>query len=343
MSEVRAAWSPWTQRLAETPPWSPLRLSLAIACGLGAAFVALEAGLDRFPLVLAGGHTRGDFRVACVMIALVAYLPAAYALAVSGARRALEEIAPTLRCTPAELAALRERAGCFDARALRGAGVLGVALGLSTPLATNPVPDSYAFWALPPEADVHRVLLPALGWLGGRFVYAVLAESRWLSRIGRELVQVDLLDLRLLAPLVHQGLRQALLCAGVLSLLALTLVDVDIAPGLLAVTGACLAASTALSAAALALPVRGAHQAIAAAKRAELERCTEEIRALRAGAASGERSLADLLAWRSYVAALPEWPFDAPTLLRFALYGAIPLGSWLGGALVEKLVDRLLG
>jgi predicted MFS family arabinose efflux permease len=29
--------------------------------------------------------------------------------------------------------------------------------------------------------------------------------------------------------------------------------------------------------------------------------------------------------------------FDAPTLTRFFLYIAIPLGSWIGGALVERL------
>jgi hypothetical protein len=36
------------------------------------------------------------------------------------------------------------------------------------------------------------------------------------------------------------------------------------------------------------------------------------------------------------------WPIDAPTLRRFALYLAIPFGSWFGGALVERMVDALL-
>jgi hypothetical protein len=36
-----------------------------------------------------------------------------------------------------------------------------------------------------------------------------------------------------------------------------------------------------------------------------------------------------------------ERPIDAPTLRRFALYLAIPLGSWFGGALVERMVDTL--
>ena len=343
MTEARAAGAPWTQRLAESPPWSPLRLSFAIAAVLGTIFLVLEAAYGRLPLVLTDDHVRGDFRMACVMILMTAYLPAAYALAVSGARRTLDELVPVLQGTPADLAALREGAGRFDPGELRRAGLIGVGLALLVPLATNLTPWTYAFWLLSPEANVHRLLLPALGWLGSRFGFAVVAESRWLSRIGRDHVWVDLLDLRPLAPLTRQGLRQALLSTGLLSILALTLIDVDLAPGLLAVMGSCLIASVLLSATALALPVRGVHDAIVAAKRSELNRCVTQIRALRDGQPGGGRSLADLLSWRAFVESVPEWPFDAPTLLRFSLYLAIPLGTWLGGALVEKLVDRLFG
>jgi hypothetical protein len=35
-------------------------------------------------------------------------------------------------------------------------------------------------------------------------------------------------------------------------------------------------------------------------------------------------------------------PFDTPTLVRFALFLLIPLGSWLGGAVVERVVDLVL-
>ncbi|MCZ6783588.1 MAG: hypothetical protein O7G30_09800, partial [Proteobacteria bacterium] len=53
--------------------------------------------------------------------------------------------------------------------------------------------------------------------------------------------------------------------------------------------------------------------------------------------------LSDLLAYRAYVESLREWPFDTSTLVRFALYTLIPVGSWLGGALVERVVDAALG
>jgi hypothetical protein len=39
---------------------------------------------------------------------------------------------------------------------------------------------------------------------------------------------------------------------------------------------------------------------------------------------------------------LDEWPFDASTFRRFGLYLMIPLGSWMGAALVERLINGLL-
>ena len=55
-----------------------------------------------------------------------------------------------------------------------------------------------------------------------------------------------------------------------------------------------------------------------------------------------EPSLADLVAYRSLVESAREWPFDASTFLRFALYLTIPLGSWLGGAVAERALDAVL-
>ncbi len=37
-----------------------------------------------------------------------------------------------------------------------------------------------------------------------------------------------------------------------------------------------------------------------------------------------------------------EWPFDTSTFLRFALYLLIPMGSWFGGAVVERLLREMI-
>ncbi|HSJ95999.1 MAG TPA: hypothetical protein VLC53_02940 [Myxococcota bacterium] len=271
MAEAHPASESWTQRLVDRPPWSPWRLSLAIAGALTAVFLAAEAALGRLPLLFRDEHVRGDFRIALVLIALTAYLPGALLHLVRGARATTEALAPALRLPPAEQAALRAGAGRSDPRALRRAGAIGLVAMLLLPLVTNVTIATWDLRTLWPEAIVHRLLLPGIGWFAGRFVHATLVESRRLSRIG----------------------------------------------------------------------LRGARDAIAAAKRAELAASRQALRAARADAL-GARPLADVLAWRGFVESVPEWPFDAPTLLRLALYLAIPVGSWLGGALVERLVDALL-
>jgi len=60
-------------------------------------------------------------------------------------------------------------------------------------------------------------------------------------------------------------------------------------------------------------------------------------------AARPDLSLADLLAYEGFLRQIPVWPFDQATWPRLALYLLLPFGSWLGGALLERLLDALLG
>lgn len=81
------------------------------------------------------------------------------------------------------------------------------------------------------------------------------------------------------------------------------------------------------------MPVRGVHRAIRAAKDAELL-------AVRAEDAT---RLGGLVAFEARIAGVSEWPFDVGTFVRFTVFLALPLGSWIAGALVEWLVSRVLG
>jgi hypothetical protein len=117
------------------------------------------------------------------------------------------------------------------------------------------------------------------------------------------------------------------------------------------VTGAILGSlwSVVLTSAVFVLPVRGLRRQIRARKAEELARVREEIRrdrelVAKLGAESIEAGgrLPGLLAYVNQIESVREWPFDAPTLTRFFLYVAIPLGSWVGGALVERLLGAAL-
>ena len=353
MTEAHAAAlyasPPLTQRIAETPPWSPLRLALATAVTLFATFLALEALFGRLALVFGDGggarESQINFRFTLVMILLTAYLPAAYTLGVRGARRTLEELRPSFRgdgAAPERVAGV----GRFELQGLRRARWLGVALALAIPFWVDRSIDAWFIWTYPVEPIFQRVLLPVLGWFSGSFIHSVSVESRRLSQIGRDQILVDLLDLRSFAPLTRQGLRYALLVVGLISIVTLFLVDYE-KPGIFSVVLIANGVALAAAAAGLLLPLRGAHQAILTAKRSELDWCAAALRRARAaleqGAEpNGARPLADLVAWRGIITAVPEWPLDAPTLRRFLLYLVIPLGSWLGGAFVERVVDFVL-
>jgi hypothetical protein len=95
----------------------------------------------------------------------------------------------------------------------------------------------------------------------------------------------------------------------------------------------------------LMLPLSGVRRRIKIAKAEELAWCRKALRiarnALKSGSAS-EHSIPEVVAYRSTIESIKNWPFDNPTLARFALYLLIPLLSWFGGALVERGLDLFL-
>ena len=103
---------------------------------------------------------------------------------------------------------------------------------------------------------------------------------------------------------------------------------------------------------ALLLPLRGIRARIIDAKRQELRWCRQQMQERRArlpdashgshGADSDAPRLDELVAWERRIQEVREWPLDAPTSRRFVLYLLLPLGSWAGGALVERGIDALL-
>ena len=95
----------------------------------------------------------------------------------------------------------------------------------------------------------------------------------------------------------------------------------------------------------LMLPLRSIRKKIQAAKEQELDWCRQRLQiardALKSNAES-QQPIAEIMAYRNLVGNIRNWPFDNPTLVRFTLYLLIPLGSWLGGALVERGLDLFL-
>ncbi len=327
---------PWSQRVLDGSPLSPFWTGVLLALGFLVVFFVLELALGRFAQYGVDTY-RQDLRVAIVLSLVAGYGPAAWLYSVRGAQRTLQELSSALRP-----GARTPEAGHFEPRMLRRAGFTGIAVLVVSLLLIEPANIVAGIPLMSVEAVFHRVLLLWIGWFAGRFVYATVVESRRFSQLGREGVEVDLLDLSPLSPLIRQGLRQALVTIGGFSLVSLMFYDLEAAPNLVWFLLVTSVLYLALAATVLLVPVRGVHDAIAREKARELARVNDQIRRARDQGGAG-LSLADWVAYRGLVESVREWPVDAPTLRRFALYLVIPLGSWFGGALVERMVDTLLG
>lgn len=275
-----------------------------------------------------------------VNAALIGYLPAARAMARRDVARDLAEMRPRLRCNDAEFRELSDAAmgpGGPIARALSLSGlVLGVWITFSDPSvayrASLSLSDPWFVWTL--------CRLVFMLWLVSRFAVYDFNVTRLYRSLGRNSIRIDLLDIRSLAPFARRGQRSALTWVIFSSILSLFWLGDSAAeanlPGLVLI----------LSMAAFAFigPLVGLSQGIRAAKHAELQRLREQIRSARAETDTSVASprLANLTGYYQLIDSASEWPVDAANLLKFIGYLLLGLGSWLGGAVVERILDSAI-
>jgi len=337
----------WSDRLFDALPVAPIWVGAGIAIGLLALFVLLSATLGDLSDLRVSDTPfwkQRDARLSVVLVILAAFVPTAERYARLGAQRHFEALLPLLDQREPQALALRvER---VDLRRRRAAGWLGLLLAPIAGLAIEGDPGLYlraGYWA---AENAWAWIVGAIFCYGlGRFVDTTLGISRRFSELAQRLPRIDLLDPAPLAPFGRQGLLFALLWLLMPSIFAANAVDRAFAVPIALLALICIGIATA----ALLLPVLGVHRRIREAKAGELARVIAAIRGepgALAGSAIARRgesaSLADLVAWKTLVDSVSEWPFDARMRLRFLFYLAIPVGSWLGGALAERLLGAAL-
>ncbi len=190
------------------------------------------------------------------------------------------------------------------------------------------------------------VLNALLFGLLGQATYQILRLRGMEDRIVEALPPLDLLDRSPFAPFSRMGLRRAFYWAGGSSIASLLALDIERVGPLFGI----IALTLAFSSLALLAPARAIRRRIAQTKRLELERVRERIsrakeRALGSGVADDPDAsdLPGLLAWEARLLEVSEWPFDTGTRLRFAGVVLLVVGSWLGGAMVERVLGLVLG
>jgi hypothetical protein len=338
----------WIRTLEEKGTWAPFWLGLGIFLG----YLVVRGAFDGLFLVSWGFPVGTDplwrsdsFWTELVNAALLGYIPAVLLMAHRGVSRDLIQLRPRLVGSDADVADIRRaatRSSGVVARVCQGLGFLGgfylvlhdpsLSLGSESTL-TNPA----FMWPL--------VRTPIFGWVLVTLVVSDLNGTLAYWRLGRDHIEVDLLDLQSLTPFARRGLRSALTWVVFSMVFSLFWIG-DHASH---VNPFVFIAVLTMATVAFAMPLIGVHTNIRTVKRLELERLRGEIRVERAGVLNelsvdtdNSPKLANLIAYFQLIDRTREWPIDAVNVLRFFMYLLIGLGSWLGGAVVERLLDRTL-
>ncbi len=338
--------SPWFLAPYERVPLPAWAIGLLISSAIMALYVGIElvyqaAGATARPLWTAE-------RWLAPAALLVGYLPTFACYARLASERTWRELRPLVRNSDAELDAIMAERPSWTTRGLWLAGLAGaLAISLRLYYETGVPLASFLLGGW----DHYRVfsfgMNVALFTMIGQFVYLGFGPMRGRS-VDRRSWNLDLLDLRPLAtPFVREGTTLALLWVVNISIISLIfLADSDPSPvffiGLLLFCLAWMAAT-------LILPMRRVHRLISRHKQEELGRVGAAIIGDRSALADSgiatqaeTLSLADLVAYRDLIASVREWPVQPATFLRLFALLVIPVGSWVGGALVERMLGSLL-
>jgi len=323
---------PLTLRLFNRLPGRPLTLGAVLLATLFSTFF-----VGRY---VSAGDTlsnSGDYSLTIIHMLLTAYSVCAYLYLLKATERAASELQAVLTQQSVEI----ERVGKHYWWALVLAGMLGIAVQTYFTVVTTVDSDPWDWLQSSYDTRWMRVLGPLFSAWISCLLYVLVVESLRLSRLSASIQALDLLELGPYRPLVRQGLCNALLVAGFASMLSLFLLvpDFDV---LVIPIGALMVVFAGLG---LMLPLSGIRGKIKRAKQQELAWCQTRLQKardqLKDGAIS-ECGIADIHAYKITIESIRNWPFDSPTLTRFALYLLIPLGSMLGGAVFERALELLL-
>lgn len=338
---------PLWSRLFDACPLPPLLVASGIALGLVGIFLGLdlrEGHLDNLLRGVTPWWRHGEVRSALAVAALFGGAAATYRYEEIGAGNDLRRLEPHLRRDVACEAALAEVTRVASLHEVRVAGVLGsIVFALVVPaLYREPARFLHLETYLLPSVLFDLVVAVLLGGTIVQTLYAGVLQDHAFARLAHSLAEIDLLEPGPVRVFARRGLRRALRWLVLASFASFIVLDAgwDGPPALvfLVIVGFALVSFV--------LPLRGAHQRVRSEKEHALDALRQGIRNERERVASGEGSggrLADLLAYEERIANVSEWPIDGFTVLRLSFYLLLPMGSWLGGALVERLVSRLLG
>jgi hypothetical protein len=335
-------WTLWPFEATSRPPW-------IVGLGITAAVFVVSIGFR----VLRGldGYGPGDslihpyFWTEGLNSLIIGYVATAHAIQRRGVLRDLARLQPVLIGSAAQHRERVRKILCVRPRALLIAGIVcGCALGV-----LPAIDDSYWLHDRPDLAEPFMIFLVlrnfVVGWIAGHAALTEVHFTRAYVRLGEDELDIDLFDLSPLGAFARKGQRGAISWLVVSTLVSLFWFG----PASTSSNGFIVLVILALVTLVFLRPIHGAHRGIQHAKEAELGALRDELRMLQAGEREAPGDvvrnvrIAAAAALLTTIENVREWPIDAPALLRFGLFALLGLASWFGSAIVERLLDTVMG
>lgn len=322
------------QWLADTLYIPPVLTGIVGSLALGglALWIAWLTGI--VAAVAAGTEPDIAVRAPVTLYMLIAYLPMALYYLDNWTHAALKTVAGNFALNDFSVDYPRLLANAF--------GVTGV-FAMYTLFLHQPDDPLLVF--MPPRWNIDFVFplvgLVFMGWFLFRFMFLLVWNAVAVSQTARHITRIDLFDTASIRPYAQQGVRSSLLAVVALSISANLWLDPNSPTVATATSLVLLVLSSTL---ALVLPGWGIHLRLKTTKQEELARLRAAIAARRdpetRSVEDAQQLRADLAIERR-LTEISEWPFDAGSYGRVALYVFLGLGSWVGAALVERLLESL--
>jgi hypothetical protein len=336
MTSIDLATSPWRIRIFNRVPLNLLALGVSAALAYFVFFEMLEITL--YPTMSGDHWTWGEGLSLGLVTDIVLSILFGYLIAVpyyvnQEAVRDYLDLRPALNCDDNE----------YDNWLARVRNTARVSLYVAAALATT---VGYLNFT-----DQGR-------WMGGeqmktflntfvlfRTLASMFISSFHFAAVAHRFADVELFNLERVTPFSQQALRGVLvlmLFIAILSLLATSMPFLNFDNEVFVI----LALPSFTAAAIFLIPLYPLHRRIRTEKQRELERISADIHRENEARIAGEEdwaTLADLIVYKQEVERVSTWAFNTPTVLRFALYVSLGIGSWLGAAFVERWLGTLLG
>jgi len=307
---------------------------VSLVCFSSYFVIALKAGL--VDQTLNGDNSSIELRASLTVMIFIGYLPVAHWYLRKWSSERIVELN--------ERFGMHSKAPVPKESALVSAGIIGCCAFITL---FHILPDPNNLFFRPWEWSFNTFVvisasMPA-GWWMGRLSYELIWSALQLEKIAKLLPKLNLLDIDAYKPFAQHGIKNTLLIVILMSITG----HLAVRPGV-AIIGAVvfMTIMLVLTVMGLILPMRGIHKRIQHRKAEELAIIREQIGVNRDKLFSNSGELAEnvvpLLALEARVERVPEWPFDMGSLSRFSFYLLLGLGSWVGAALVERVLNSAL-